>query len=51
MTATPTSPTGRPERLIIRTRSSVLAQLRDRIAGDVLGPGDAGFREAPTGRR
>ncbi|MHC3002012.1 FAD-binding oxidoreductase [Gordonia sp. GN26] len=49
MTATPTSPTGRPERLIVRTRTSVLAQLRDRMAGEVLGPGDAGFREARAG--
>ncbi|ATD71212.1 MULTISPECIES: FAD-binding oxidoreductase [Gordonia] len=49
MTPTPTSPTGRPERLIVRTRTSVLAQLRHRIAGEVLGPGDAGFREARAG--
>ncbi|MBD0862708.1 FAD-binding oxidoreductase [Gordonia sp. zg691] len=60
MTATPTSPTdqpghaagqpvGNPERLTVRTRTSVLAQLRDRVAGDVFGPGDAGYLDARSG--
>lgn len=37
------------ERLTVRTRTSVLAQLRDRIAGDVFGPGDAGYLDARSG--
>lgn len=49
MTATPASPTGGPENLTVRTRSSVLAQLRARIAGEVFGPGDPGYREACAG--
>ncbi|WP_439028979.1 FAD-binding oxidoreductase [Gordonia terrae] len=43
------SPAENSERLIVRTRTSVLAQLRDRIAGDVVGPGDAGYLEARSG--
>ncbi|MEO9328833.1 FAD-binding oxidoreductase [Gordonia aurantiaca] len=49
MTATPASPTGGPENLTVRTRGSVLAQLRARIAGEVLGPGDPGYRRARAG--
>ena len=50
MTATPaSSPPGNTERLTVRTRTSVLAQLRDRIAGDVYGPGDAGYLDARSG--
>ncbi|MEE4024638.1 FAD-binding protein [Gordonia sp. PKS22-38] len=38
-----------PEGLEVRPQTSVLAELADRIAGDVLGPGDHGYDEARTG--
>lgn len=49
MTATPASSPEHTERLTVRTRTSVLAQLRDRIAGDVYGPGDGGYLDARSG--
>lgn len=44
----PAAPTP-AEHLTVRTRSAVLAQLRDRISGDVVSPGEAGYLHARSG--